>query len=121
VTTLVSFACGLALAVVWGTSLGLAFAAVGVYVRDAVLAAPILTLGMIFISPLYLDPASGGLAGFLVRLNPLTLSMEFILKGLSTVAQSPVEIVLGVAGAIVSLWFASALFRRMSSGFADYV
>ena len=120
-TTLISFVLGLALAIVWGTSLALAFAAVGVYVRDAVLAAPILTLGMIFISPLYLDPAAGGVAGLLVRLNPLTVPMEFILQGLPIVAQSPTEIILGVVGAFVSLWVASALFRRLSGGFADYV
>ncbi len=60
-----AFTVGLLLAIVWGTALGLAFAALGVYLRDAILAAPVITMALIFVSPLYLNPEGGGLLGLL--------------------------------------------------------
>src|SRR5664280_2028514 len=79
--TLTGFTVGLLLAIVWGTTLGLALAALGVYLRDAILAAPVITMALIFISPLYIDPESGGLLGILLKLNPLTIPMDLILYG----------------------------------------
>src|SRR5664280_816630 len=80
-STLTAFTVGLLLAIVWGTALGLALAALGVYLRDAILAAPVITMALIFISPLYIDPESGGLLGILLKLNPLTIPMDLILYG----------------------------------------
>jgi ABC-type polysaccharide/polyol phosphate export permease len=119
--TLAAFAVGLLLAIVWGTTLGLAFAALGVYLRDAILAAPVITLALIFVSPLYLDPASGGIIGLLLKLNPLTISMDLVLYGLQWIPDHPVHAVVGIAASFVCLWAAAFIFRRTSANFADYV
>ena len=119
--TLLAFVIGLLLAIIWGTTLALGFAAMGVYLRDAILAAPIITLGMIFVSPLYIDPQAGGLLGLAVRLNPLTVSMNLILFGSQWIAQHPIHFLVGLASAFVALWFAAIWFRRLSANFADYI
>ena len=119
--TLLAFVLGLLLAILWGTTLALGFAALGVYLRDAALAAPILTLGMIFVSPLYVPAGTGGLLGLAVNLNPLTVSMNLVLFGIAWIPGHPIHFLLGVASAILALWVAATAFRRMSSNFADYV
>lgn len=121
VETLAGFVVGLSLAVIWGTTLALALAAVGVYVRDATLAAPILTLGAIFVSPLYISPEAGGVLSFAANLNPLTVPMSLVLEGPQWAFEHPVQFVIGVASAFVALWLAAVLFRRLSPNFADYV
>jgi ABC-type polysaccharide/polyol phosphate export permease len=118
---LIAFSVGLAVAVVWGTALGLAFAALGVYLRDAILAAPVITMAILFISPLYVAPEVGGLAGLLVKLNPLTVSMDIILYGLAWIPDHPVHAVVGLVAPFVALWAAAVVFRRASVTFADYV
>ena len=70
---LVGFASGLGLAIIWGTALGLALSAIGVYLRDAVLAAQSSPMGLTFVSPLYVDQTTSGLLASLVTLNPLTV------------------------------------------------
>jgi ABC-type polysaccharide/polyol phosphate export permease len=119
--TLTSFTAGLLLAIVWGTALGLALAALGVYVRDAILAAPIISMALIFVSPLFLDPASPGLFGLLLKLNPVTVSMDLILYGMGWIPDHPVHAVVGVVSAFIALWAAAIVFRRTSANFADYV
>jgi len=121
VATLVAFAVGLLLAIVWGTALGLAFAALGVYLRDAILAAPVITMALVFISPLYVDPASGGLFGILLKLNPLTIPMDLILYGMGWISDHQVHAVVGVVSAFIALWAAAIVFRRTSANFADYL
>lgn len=118
---LAAFSIGLILAIVWGVTLGLGLSALGVYLRDAILAAPILTLAIIFVSPLYVDPSAGGILGFALKLNPLTVSMSLVLGGLSWVPDHVPLFVAGAAGAIVALWLAATLFRRLAANFADYV
>lgn len=120
-TVLLAFLVGLAIAVVWATTLALALAAIGVYLRDAILAAPILTLGAIFVSPLYVSPSAGGLASLAVNLNPLTLPMNLVLSGLQWIPDNPVAFALGITAALVSLWLAATAFRRLSANFSDYV
>jgi ABC-type polysaccharide/polyol phosphate export permease len=121
VGTLVAFVVGLLLAIIWGTTLALAFAALGVYLRDAILAAPIITLALIFVSPLYVDPDSGGLLGVALKLNPLTVSMDLILGGMAWIPDHSAYFAIGMISAFVALWFAAELFRRLSANFADYV
>jgi ABC-type polysaccharide/polyol phosphate export permease len=119
--TLAAFAVGLVLAIIWGTTLALALAATGVYLRDAILAAPILSLGAIFVSPLYVPDDSGILAAVLVNLNPLTIPMKLVLNGLSWISQHELEFALGVAVALLVLWAAAHAFRRLGKNFADYI
>jgi ABC-type polysaccharide/polyol phosphate export permease len=119
--TLMAFAVGLLLAIIWGTTLGLAFAALGVYLRDAILAAPVITLAMIFVSPLYVDPASGGLLGLMIKLNPLTISMDLIIYGMHWIPDHPVHAAVGLVSSFVALWVAAIVFRRTSANFADYI
>jgi ABC-type polysaccharide/polyol phosphate export permease len=119
--TLAGFAVGLLLSIVWGTTLALALAAVGVYLRDAILAAPILTLGVIFASPLYIPADSGGLLAVVLNLNPLTVPMNLVLHGLGWVSTNPVYFGIGLASAFVGLWIAAFAFRRLSANFADYI
>ena len=119
--TLAAFAVGLLLAIIWGTTLALAFAALGVYLRDAILAAPIITLGLIFISPLYIDPDTGGLLGLAVNLNPLSVSMDLVLNGMAWMPNHLVQFSVGAIGSVIALWLAADLFRRLSANFADYV
>lgn len=121
VITLASFAVGLALALIWGTTLALGLAALGVYLRDAVLAAPIITLGIIFISPLYVDPEAGGLLAIPLALNPLTTSMNVVLHGLGWVSESGPAFAIAALGSLVALWLAAQLFRRLSTHFSDFV
>jgi ABC-type polysaccharide/polyol phosphate export permease len=120
-TALAAFVVGLLLAIVWGTTLALGFAALGVYLRDAILAAPILTLALIFISPLYLDPQAGGLIGFLVTLNPLSVSMSLVLDGFSWIGDHPMHTTTSIAASLAALWLAAHVFRRLAPNFADYV
>lgn len=119
--TAVAFALGLLLAIIWGTTLGLGFAALGVYLRDAILAAPIITLGMIFISPLYVNPSTGGLLGLALKLNPLTVSMDLVLYGMNWIYDHLLHFTVGLASSFVGLWLAAALFRRLSRNFSDYL
>ena len=119
--TLAAFALGLLLAIIWGTALGLGFAALGVYLRDAILAAPVITLAMIFVSPLYVDPESGGLLGFALKLNPLTVSMDLIIYGLHWIPEHPVHFVVVVASSFLAMWVTAIVFRRASANFADYI
>jgi ABC-type polysaccharide/polyol phosphate export permease len=119
--TLIAFTVGLLLAIIWGTTLGLAFAALGVYLRDAILAAPVITLALIFVSPLYLNPDSGGLIGLALKVNPLTISMDLVLHGMRWVPDHPEHFLVGVAVSFVSLWVAAIVFRRTSRFFADYI
>jgi len=119
--TLVAFVVGLLLAIIWGTTLGLGFAALGVYLRDAILAAPVITLGMIFVSPLYVDPQQGGLLGPALNLNPLTVSMDLVLYGMRWIPDHPVHFLVGVVASFVALWLTAFAFRRMSANFADYI
>ncbi|MDR3638985.1 MAG: ABC transporter permease [Isosphaeraceae bacterium] len=121
VATLVAFAVGLLLAIVWGTALGLGFAALGVYLRDAILAAPVITMALVFISPLYVDPESGGLFGILLKLNPLTIPMDLILYRVGWISDHQVHAVVGVVSAFIALWAAAIVFRRTSANFADYL
>lgn len=118
---LAAFAVGLLLAIVWGTTLALGFSALGVHLRDAILAAPILTLALIFISPLYLDPQSGGLIGFLVTLNPLSVSMSLILDGFGWIGGHPMHTVSSIVASLLALWLGAQVFRRLAPNFADYV
>jgi ABC-type polysaccharide/polyol phosphate export permease len=119
--TMIAFGFGLVLAIIWGTTLALAFAALGVYLRDAILAAPIITLGLIFVSPLYIDPEAGGILGLAVRANPLSVSMSLVLSGLGWIPGHVTYFAIGVVGSFVALWLAADLFRRLSANFADYV
>jgi ABC-type polysaccharide/polyol phosphate export permease len=119
--TLVAFAAGLTIAIVWATTLALALAAIGVYLRDAILAAPILTLGAIFVSPLYISDESGLLATVLLALNPLTIPINLVLHGLGWIPAHPQHFVLGISLAFVALWAAARTFRRLSANFADYI
>jgi lipopolysaccharide transport system permease protein len=121
IVTLSAFGLGLVLAIIWGTTLALAFAALGVYLRDAILAAPVITLGLIFGSPLYLDALQGGLLGLIVRLNPLTVSMNLVLYGPQWISEHSVYFFVEVAFSFLALWLAALSFRRMSSNFADYI
>lgn len=118
---LAAFALGLVLAILWGTALGLAFASVGVYLRDAILAAPIITMGLTFVSPLYVDPNADGLFGFARNLNPLTVSMDLVIYGLRWIGDHPLHALYGFVGPFIGLWVAAWLFRRVSPSFADYV
>ena len=97
-----TFVVGLVLAVMWATALALAFSAVGVYLRDAVFLAPIITLGLTFISPLYVDPKADGLMALGRDINPLTVSMHLILEGFGWLAAHPVHAVLGLLAAYVA-------------------
>jgi lipopolysaccharide transport system permease protein len=119
--TLMAFAVGLAMAIVWGTTLALGFAALGVYLRDAILAAPIITLAMIFISPLYINEGGGGLLAFAVALNPLTASMEIVLSGLGWMPANGAAFAAATIGSLAALWLAAQLFRRLSANFSDFV
>jgi ABC-type polysaccharide/polyol phosphate export permease len=119
--TLTGFTVGLLLALVWGTALGLAFAALGVYLRDAILAAPVITMALIFISPLYINPESSGFFGLMLKLNPLTIPMDLILYGMVWISDHQVHAVVGVASAFVALWACAIVFRRTSANFADYI
>jgi ABC-type polysaccharide/polyol phosphate export permease len=119
--TLMAFTAGLLLAIVWGTALGLALAALGVYVRDAILAAPIISMALIFVSPLYLAPEDTGLLGLLLKLNPVTISMDLILYGMSWIPDHPVHAAVGVVAAFLALWATAIVFRRTSANFADYL
>lgn len=119
--TLIAFAVGLLLAIIWGTMLGLAFSALGIYLRDAILAAPIITLGMIFVSPLYVDPGSEGILGLALKLNPLTVSMDLVLYGMGWISDHPAHFVVGLLLSVAALWAAALGFRRLSANFADYV
>ena len=120
-TTLTGFTVGLLLAIVWGTTLGLAFGSLGVYLRDAILAAPVISMALIFMSPLYIDPESGGLLGLLLKLNPVTMSMDLILYGMSWIPDHPLHAAVGVVSAFAALWVAAIVFRRTSANFADYI
>ncbi len=119
--TLTAFTVGLLLAIVWGTTLGLAFAALGVYLRDAILAAPVITMALIFMSPLYMNPDGGGLLGLALKFNPLTISMDLILYGMRWIPDHPVHAVVGLVSAFLALWVAAIVFRRTSANFADYI
>jgi ABC-type polysaccharide/polyol phosphate export permease len=119
--TLTGFAVGLLLAIVWGTTLGLAFAALGVYLRDAILAAPVITMALIFMSPLYMNPEGGGLLGLALKFNPLTISMDLILYGMRWIPDHPVHAAVGLASAFFALWLAAIVFRRTSANFGDYI
>lgn len=121
VATLIAFTVGLLLAIVWGTTLGLAFAGLGVYLRDAILAAPVITLAMIFVSPLYLNPEAGGFIGLALKLNPLTVSMDLVIYGMRWIPDHPVHAVVGLVSAFIALWAAAIVFRRTSASFADYL
>jgi ABC-type polysaccharide/polyol phosphate export permease len=120
-STLAAFTLGLVLAILWGTALGLVFAAVGVYLRDAFYAAPLITMGFTFISPLYIGEGATGLAGFLRDLNPLSVSMELVLNGPRWIADHSVHSVVGFVAPFLALVLAAWLFRRLSPAFADYV
>jgi ABC-type polysaccharide/polyol phosphate export permease len=120
-TTLTGFTVGLLLAMVWGTTLGLALSALGVFLRDAILAAPVITMALIFISPLYIDPEGGGPVGLMLKLNPVTVSMDLILYGMVWIPDHPVHAVVGLVSAFVALWAAAIVFRRTSATFADYL
>lgn len=120
-TTLFAFGVGLAMAIVWGTTLALGFAALGVYLRDAILAAPVITLAVIFISPLYVDAAAGGLLGLAVGLNPLSVPMNVVLHGLDWIGANGSVFAIAAAGSLVALWLAAQLFRRLSPNFSDFV
>ena len=120
-TTLSGFTVGLLLAIVWGTTLGLAFGALGVYLRDAILAAPVISMALIFMSPLYINPESGGILGLLLKLNPVTIPMDLILYGMSWIPDHSVHAAVGVVLAFITLWAAAIVFRRTSANFADYL
>ena len=117
----VVFAAMYVFAVVWSTALGLAMSAVGVYLRDMTYLAPIITLGLTFVSPLYVDPHADGLFGLARNMNPLTVSMDLVVYGLGWIGQHPVHGLYGFVGPFVGLWLAAWLFRRVSPSFADYV
>jgi lipopolysaccharide transport system permease protein len=119
--TLIAFAVALALAIVWGTTLALGLAAVGVYLRDAILAAPIMTLGAIFVSPLYVADDGSGLLSIALNLNPLTIPMNLVLHGLDWIELNPTRFGIGLVTALVAMAVAARLFRRLSSNFADYI
>ncbi len=119
--TLAAFAAGLLVAIVWGTAVGLALAALGVYLRDAILAAPVITLAIMFVSPLYVSPESGGLMGLAVKLNPVSVSMDLVLYGLRWITDHPAHAIVGLLGPLVALWLAALVFRRTSANFADYI
>jgi ABC-type polysaccharide/polyol phosphate export permease len=119
--TLAAFAVGLVITVIWGTTLALALAAIGVYVRDAILAAPILTLAAIFVSPLYVADDSGALAWMALNLNPLTIPIHLVLHGLGWIGEHQIHFLAGVAAALAALGIAAHAFRRLSSKFADYI
>lgn len=121
IEALIAFSVGLVLAIVWGTALALAFAALGVYLRDAILAAPVISMAVLFISPLYVAPEVAGLAGAIVKLNPLTVSMDLILYGLGWIPDHVVHAVVGLVAPVIALWAAAMVFRRASVTFADYV
>jgi ABC-2 type transport system permease protein len=118
---LVGFAAGLGLAIIWGTALGLALSAIGVYLRDAVLAAPIITMGLTFVSPLYVDQTTSGLLASVVTLNPLTVPMNLVLFGPQWIADNSVYALIGFVVPFVALWLAAEMFRRSSADFADYL
>jgi ABC-type polysaccharide/polyol phosphate export permease len=120
-STLAAFGLALILAVIWATTLALIFAGVGVYLRDAALAAPIITLGVIFVSPLYIDPETGGLLGLALKLNPLTVSMDLVLNGLGWISSHQLHFAIATALSLVALWVAGLAFHRMSAVFADYI
>ena len=65
--------------------------------------------------------AAAGLLGLVVRLNPLTVSMNLVLSGPNWIADNPVYFFGEVALSLVALWVAALTFRRMSSNFADYI
>ena len=119
--TFAAFAVALILAVIWGATLALALAALGVYVRDAILGAPIITLALIFISPLYVEPATGSLLSFAVAFNPLNASMNIVLHGLGWIGLNPAAFLASVAASFGALWLAGLFFRRLSPNFSDYV
>lgn len=119
--TLAAFAVGLGLAILWGTALGLFFGALGVYLRDAMYAAPLITMGLTFVSPLYISDTAGGIVGFVRNLNPLTVSMDLILFDLRWIGDHPWHALYGFVAPFVGLWVAAWLFRRGSAAFADYV
>jgi lipopolysaccharide transport system permease protein len=119
--TFAAFGVGLVLAIIWGTTLALGFAAIGVYLRDAVLAAPVITLGLIFGSPLYVDTLQGGPLGLLVRLNPLTVPMNLVLFGPQWIGDNGTYFVAALVVSFLALWVAALTFRRMSANFADYI
>lgn len=119
--TLAAFAVALLLAVVWATAIGLVMAAVGVYLRDMLYLAPIITLGLTFVSPLYVDPGADGWFGLARNVNPLTVSMNLVLQGLDWIAANPLHALYGFAGPFVALWAAAWFFRRASRLFADFV
>jgi ABC-type polysaccharide/polyol phosphate export permease len=119
--TLTGFTVGLLLALVWGTALGLAFAALGVYLRDAILAAPVITMALIFMSPLYMNPEDGGLLGLALKFNPLTVSMDLILYGMRWIPDHAVHSAVGLVSAFLALWLAAIVFRRTSANFGDYI
>lgn len=121
ISTLIAFSIGLVLAIVWGTTLALGLAALGVYLRDAILAAPIITLAMIFISPLYVGAESGGILGLALGLNPLTTSMNLVLQGIGWIPEHTVSFVAATLGSLLALWLAAQLFRRLSANFSDFV
>jgi ABC-type polysaccharide/polyol phosphate export permease len=119
--TLAGFALGLIVAVVWGAALALALAAIGVYLRDAILAAPILTLAVIFLSPLYISPDAGPLLQAAVGLNPLAIPMNLVLHGPGWISANAPYFLAGIGAALLALWIAARSFRRLSANFADYI
>jgi ABC-type polysaccharide/polyol phosphate export permease len=121
VETLGAFSLGLLLAVVWGTTLSLGLAALGVYLRDAILAAPIITLGLIFVSPLYVDAASNNLIGLAVNLNPLTVPMDLVLYGPGWAGVNLPTFLVALLLSVVALCISANGFRRLAINFADYV
>jgi ABC-type polysaccharide/polyol phosphate export permease len=119
--TLAMFALALILAMISGAAIGLMLATVGVYVRDAALAAPVISMYLTFVSPIFVASSASDILTVFVLLNPVTMPMSLVLFGPQWVTSYPVYAVLGVLTPIVALWLSAFVFRRTSASFADYV
>jgi len=103
-------------------ALALGLAALGCYLRDLQHVVPLVTSGLLFLSPVFypVSAAPAVLRGVL-ELNPLSGPIEAMRASWFNEAFDPSSAALPVAGVLLALAAARWLFRRLRPGFADLV
>ena len=103
-------------------ALALAFASLGCYLRDLQHLVPLMTSGLLFLSPVfYSQAAAPEPLRVVLAANPLTGPIEALRAACFGDAFGWPELLPQLALELLALWAARALFARLRPGFADLV
>lgn len=103
-------------------ALAIGLAALGCYLRDLQHIVPLLTSGLLFLSPVFYPSAAAPPAlRWLLELNPLSPPIELMRAAWFGDAFAWTNALLPLAGVVLVLFAAHWLFKRLRPGFADLV